>query len=33
MPFVTTANTNLPAAMIGHRLARLFDEIVASPGR
>ena len=32
MPFVTTANTNLPAAMIGHRLARLFDEIATVSG-
>ncbi|MFO1067852.1 MAG: GMC family oxidoreductase [Geminicoccaceae bacterium] len=28
MPYVTIANTNLPAAAIGHRLARKFDEVV-----
>jgi choline dehydrogenase len=27
MPFVTTANTNLPTAALGHRLARKFDAI------
>ena len=31
MPYVTSANTNIPTAAIGHRLARKFDEIVGAP--
>jgi choline dehydrogenase len=30
MPFVTSANTNLPTAALAHRLARRFDEIQAA---
>lgn len=31
MPTVTAANTNLPTAALGHRLARRFDDILAMP--
>jgi len=33
MPTVTSSNTNLPAAMIGHRLARHLDQLIARPAR